>query len=180
MLSEMQFYWRTLECSTDAFFFSPISLTQEEVHMAQRHPGKYSCRLNKACIITGVNSIQCKAKVRQPQEIRCFPTHPTIQPLPQKRGKKTCLLSPHDIPEDPIHPTPLRGGQVNFKARSCWCINATSPQRFHVPISTIIRLRKQRSEVIILILGFLLSLKKSICFGTIKTNLNKLTGKHYV
>lgn len=49
-----------------------------------------------------------------------------------------------------------------------------------MPISPIIRLCKQRCEIIILILGFLLSLNKSICFGTGKTNLNNLIGKQYV
>lgn len=49
-----------------------------------------------------------------------------------------------------------------------------------MPISSIIRLCKQRCEIIVLILSFLLSLNKTICFGTGKTNLNKLIGKQYV
>lgn len=59
-------------------------------------------------------------------------------------------------------------------------MNSISPQKFYVPISHIIRLCKQRCEIIVLILGFLLSLNKGICFGRGKTNLNKLIGKQYV
>lgn len=153
--------------------------TEDQEVYSVRNTQSCILRCSRACIGIGVSGIQhlYKAKARQSLRTVLLSSLPlyNFPHTPQKKG----FLSPCYIPEDLVCPTPPRR-QVNFKAGSCWRINATSPQRLHVPISTIIRLCLQINEIIILILGFLSSLKKSIFFGTIKTNLNKLTGKQYV